>query len=141
MKNKDDIIHQFDAYCKMVLRCEKIDYYREKRYRMEHEVFLCDLKEVLLDKYFVTQDSYTLGDTFSVMGYEVTVCDECLSKALKKLPKKKREVILMSFYLGMSDTEISRIFGMARSSIHFHRVSALEKLRKAMEGMDNGKGL
>lgn len=78
MKNKDDIIHQFDAYCKMVLRCEKIDYYREKRYRMEHEVFLCDLKEVLLDKYFVTQDSYTLGDTFSVMGYEVTVCDECL---------------------------------------------------------------
>lgn len=47
MKNKDDIIHQFDAYCKMVLRCEKIDYYREKRYRMEHEVFLCDLKEVL----------------------------------------------------------------------------------------------
>lgn len=141
MKNKDKIIHQFDAYCKLALRCEKIDYYREKRYRMEHEVFFCDLKEVLLDKYFVTHDSYTLGDTFSIMGYEVNVCDECLAKALKKLPEKKREVILMSFYLGMSDMEISRIFGVSGSSIHFHRVSALEKLRKAMEDMDNGKGL
>ena len=35
----EKIVHQFDAYCKRVLQNEKIDYYREKQYRMKHEVF------------------------------------------------------------------------------------------------------
>lgn len=131
----ENLIYQFDAYCKRTLRNERIDYYRQKQYRMNHEVFLSDLEDGLLEKYFVSNDTYMLGDTFCVSGHEIEVYDECLAKALHQLPEKKRTVILMSFYLGMSDAEIGRILGRAGSSIHARRVSALAMLRKLMEGI------
>lgn len=135
MLDKEKLIHQFDAYCKRTLRNERIDYYRQKQHRMKHEVFLSDLEEGLLETYFVANDTYMLGDIFHVLGHEVKVYDECLAKALHQLPEKKRTVILMSFYLGMSDAEIGRILGGAGSSIHTRRVSALDMLRKLMEEM------
>ncbi|MBQ2936455.1 MAG: sigma-70 family RNA polymerase sigma factor [Lachnospiraceae bacterium] len=136
----EKIAHQFDAYCKRVLQNEKIDYYRQKQYRMHHEVFLSDLEEGLLEKYLVTNDTYMLGDIFHVLGHEIKVYDECLAKVLHQLPEKKRTVILMSFYLGMSDAEIGRILGRAGSSIHTRRVSALSMLRKLMEERWHGAG-
>ena len=33
----ENLIYQFDAYCKRTLRNERIDYYRQKRYRMSYE--------------------------------------------------------------------------------------------------------
>ena len=38
----EKIVYQFDAYCKRTLQNEKVDYYRQKQYRMNHEVFLSD---------------------------------------------------------------------------------------------------
>lgn len=131
----EKIVYQFDAYCKRTLQNEKVDYYRQKQYRMNHEVFLSDLEEGLLEKYFVINDTYMFGDTFTVSGHEIKVYDECLAEALHRLPEKKRTVILMSFYLGMSDAKIGRILGRAGSSIHTRRVSALSMLRKLMEEM------
>lgn len=135
MLDKEKLIYQFDTYCKRTLRNERIDYYRQKQYRMNNEIFLSDLEERLLEKYFVTSDTYMLGDTFTVSGYKIEVYDECLAKALHRLPEKKRTVILMSFYLGMNDTEIGRTLNRAASSIHTRRVSALFMLRKMMEEM------
>lgn len=45
MVDKEKVIYQFDAYCKRTLRNERIDYYRQKQYRMKHEVFLSELEE------------------------------------------------------------------------------------------------
>lgn len=129
----ENLIYQFDAYCKRTLRNERIDYYRQKQYRMKHEVFLSDLEDGLLENYFVTNDTYMLGDTFTVLGHEIAVHDDCLAKALHRLPEKKLTVILMSFFLGMSDAEIGRILNRAGSSIHTRRVSALAMLKKLME--------
>ena len=42
--DKEKVIYQFDAYCKRTLRNERIDYYRQKQYRMKHEVFLSELE-------------------------------------------------------------------------------------------------
>lgn len=102
---------------------------------MKHEVFLSDLEEGLLENYFVTNDTYMFGDTFTVSGHEIAVYDECLAKALHRLPAKKRTVILMSFYLGMSDAEVGRTLNRAASSIHTRRVSALAMLKRLMEEM------
>lgn len=133
---KERLLHQFDTYCKRTLHNERIDYYRQRKYRMEHEVFLCDLEEALTDKYLVTQDTYMLGEVFEVFGHKIEVYDECLAIALCRLPEHKRIVILMSFFLGMSDVEIGRFLGRAGSSIHTRRTTALAELRRLMEGMD-----
>ena len=81
----------------------------------------------------MTNDTYMLGDTFAVLGHEIEVYDECLAKTLNKLPEKKRTVILMSFYLGMSDAEIGRTLNRVASSISTRRVSALTMLKKLIE--------
>ena len=68
-----------------------------------------------------------------MLGHEIEVYDECLAKTLNKLPEKKRTVILMSFYLGMSDAEIGRTLNRVASSIRTRRVSALTMLKKLIE--------
>ena len=39
---------------------------------------------------------------------EVRVLDDDLAEAIKYLSEKDREILLMYFFLGMSDTEIGR---------------------------------
>ena len=46
------------------------------------------------------------------MGLQVSVYDECISAALRKLPDKKRNVILMLFFLDMRETEICCLFAI-----------------------------
>lgn len=40
MIDEEVVIKQFMSYCQKILKCEKIDYYRERKYRAEHEVHL-----------------------------------------------------------------------------------------------------
>ena len=53
------------------------------------------------------------------------------------LPEKRREVLLLRYYLGYSDTEIGRLFGVCRSTIFHRRKRALRLLRKEMEALEN----
>lgn len=62
-----------------------------------------------------------------------------ISEALKYLPEKKRNVILLSFFLDMTDTEIAKHMNLVRNTIHHHRVSSLQALKKIMEGIRNGE--
>ena len=99
---------QFDSFCKTLLKNEMIDYERERNYRFKHEMF-------------------------RVFDYDIEVKDELISEALKYLPEKKRNVILLSFFLDMTDTEIAKYMNLVRSTIHHHRVSSLKSLKKIME--------
>ena len=74
---------------------------------------------------------------FRVLDYDVVVKDELISEALKTLPEKKRNVILLSFFMDMSDTEIAKQMNLVRSTIHHHRVSSLRTLKKVMEEIKN----
>ena len=40
MIDEEIVVKQFMSYCRKILKCEKIDYYRERKYREEHEVYL-----------------------------------------------------------------------------------------------------
>jgi len=62
-----------------------------------------------------------------------------LSEALKHLPEKKRNVILLSFFMDMTDTDIARNMNLVRITIHHHRVSSLQALKKIMEGLEDGE--
>lgn len=40
MIDEEVIIKQFASFCRKILKCEKIDYYRERKYRAERELHL-----------------------------------------------------------------------------------------------------
>ena len=83
-------------------------------------------------------DEYAIeNEIFRVLSYEVEVKDELLGEALRHLPEKKRDVILMSFFMDMSDTEIGKQMNLVRSTIHHHRESSLQILKKLMEELEN----
>ena len=55
----------------------------------------------------------------------------------ERLPEKRREVLFLRYYLGYSDTEIGKLFGVCRSTIFHRRKRALRLLRKEMEALEN----
>lgn len=85
-----------------------------------------------------TMDEYIVeSEIFHVLDYDVEVKDELIGEALKCLPEKKRNVILLSFFMDMTDTEIAKHMNLVRSTIHHHRISSLQALKKILEGLES----
>ena len=130
---------QFDSFCKTLLKNEMIDYERERSYRLKHEVSFSELTQEELSRMTNTDEYIVESEVFRVLDYDVEVKDEPIGEALKYLPEKKRNVILLSFFMDMTDTEIAKHMNLVRSTIHHHRVSSLQALKKIMEGIRNGE--
>ena len=130
---------QFDSFCKTLLKNEMIDYERARSYRQKHEVSFSELTQEELSRLNTEDDYIAESEVFRVLDYDIEVKDELISEALKYLPEKKRNVILLSFFLDMTDTEIAKHMNLVRSTIHHHRVSSLQALKKIMEGIRNGE--
>lgn len=56
-----------------------------------------------------------------------------LAEALNALTDRKREVILLSYFMEMSDVAIARKMNLVRSTVHEHRTRSLELLKQIME--------
>ena len=131
--------HQFDRICKLALKGEVIDYQRHMAYRQRHEVLLSELPEKELSKLF-TMDKYNLEThRFQVLGYDIEVKDALIAEALQTLTEKKRNVVLLSYFMDMSDADIAREMNLVRSTINEHRRRSLELMRKNMEESANEK--
>lgn len=127
---------QFDSFCKTLLKNEMIDYERARSYRLKYEISFSELTQEELNR-MSTMDEYIVeSEIFHVLDYDVEVKDELIGEALKCLPEKKRNVILLSFFMDMTDTEIAKHMNLVRSTIHHHRISSLQALKKILEGLE-----
>ena len=79
-----------------------------------------------LDRYF--EDEHI----FEVLGLPVVVSGDLLAEALAQLPEGKRNVILLSYFLGMTDREIGERLNVAHQTISKRRITALKELRGYM---------
>lgn len=127
------VMHQFDRLCQLALDGEAADYFRHLEYRANYEVNFSDMTEQELDSIFV-MDEYNLDNShFQVLGYDIEVKDTLLVEALQALTEKKRNVVLLSYFLEMTDAEIARKMNLVHSTIREHRIRSLELLKKLME--------
>ena len=137
---REHIERTFNAFCKIVLYHAALGAYKKLRKKQQFEVSLDDLREfdfkpvATADEYFVR---YDVSTAFTVRGKTVIVENEQLAAALLRLPEKRREVLLLRYYLGYSDTEIGEMFGVCRSTIFRRRKRALRFMRKEMEALEN----
>ena len=130
---EETIRHQFDRICKLALKGEKIDFIRHMEYLHKNEVMISELSQEELNQLFV-QDEYDLESfRFQVLNYDIEVKDSLIAEALTLLTKKKRDVILLSYFMGMSDAEIARKMKLVRSTVNEHRRRSLEILKEVME--------
>ena len=87
----------------------------------------------------VNDENGTENHHFEVHGYDIEVKNTLIAEALKELTERKRNVILLSYFMEMSDADIAREMNLVRSTIHEHRTRSLEILRKIMEGIADEK--
>ena len=128
---------QFDSFCKTLLKNEMIDYERARSYRLKYEISFSELTQEELNR-MSTMDEYIVeSEIFHVLDYDVEVRDELIGEALKCLPEKKRNVILLSFFMDMTDTEIAKHMNLVRSTIHHHRISSLQALKEILERLES----
>lgn len=130
---------QFDSFCKTLLKNEKIDYERARTNRLKHEVSFSELTQEELGCLNTMDEYIGEAEVFRVLDYDIEVKDELIGEALKCLPEKKRNVILLSFFMDMTDTEIAKHMNLVRSTIHHHRTSSLQSLKKIMEEIKSGE--
>ena len=125
--------NQFDYVCKRALKAEKIDYLRNMNYRRKHEIMFSELSETELNKLTMV-DEYSIDSRwFQVRGYDIEVKDSLIVEALETLTERKREVVLMSYFLEMSDAEIGRQMNLVRSTICAHRKRSLNLMKEVLE--------
>ena len=130
---KKTIQYQFQAYCYKVLRGEVVDYYRYVDYLQKHEKSFEDLSDEESDELYVSDKYEAENHLFKVLEYDISVKSDLLAEVLHLLSQKKRDVILLSFFLGMSDTEIARVMCVVNSTIHEHKKKALKLLKSELK--------
>ena len=126
--------HAFDSFCKKVLRNEARDYQDALARKRNREVYFSELPVEALEQFAVRDTYFTDSRTFEVIGHSVCIDDETLAEAISALPVDRRDIILLSYFLDMSDAEIANVLNMVRRSVAYRRTSTLKLLKNLMGG-------
>lgn len=129
---KRQIEKQFHNYCLTVLKHEASDIRDEYARQKEKETFLEDLTVNELLELSVL-DELEKPTVFAVGEDFVFVQNEELAEALKQLTERKRELILLYFFLDKTDQEIAALYRMLRRTVTYQRKSSLKQLKQYLE--------
>jgi len=130
----ETIQHQYDTLIKKNLKGEARSYLRSLSKISEQEVCFSDMVENDFNRLY-SEDTYDFEYyIFHVSGFDITVKDILLGEALEFLNKQNRDIVLLFYYLDMSDAEISELLNVVRSTVFRHRKAALSKIKEYMEG-------
>ena len=134
----EHIEYAFNAFCKIVLRYEAINAWRDLKRKEAWEISLdylmseTSFEPLATDNYF-EQYVYEKPTVFVVQGKEVVVTSKRLADALANLSEQRRTVLLMNFFLGYSERKIGNEYGRSRSTVNYWKLAALKQLRKELE--------
>ena len=108
---------------------------RQLSRRSKREVLFCEMTEIKQAEHGTT-DTYSYDCvSFEVLHITIYVSDEKLGTALHKLSEKQRSAILLRYFQGMNDREISKLYHVSRSAISSRRSRGLKKLKILLSEM------
>ena len=88
---------KFDAYCKLVLYHEAIDYLREMQRRRDRELSFSDLPQMEMDKLCVVDHYPSDRFTFSSHGYDLHIENELVADAFAGLSVQEQSILILHF--------------------------------------------
>ena len=136
---KKTVRHQFDSYCRKVLREEARDYMRSLARQAGREASLSDLAEEQMARLYVLDEYPSEQFHFDVYGYDIAVKDEKLAEVLASLSDDKRDVVLLAYFLDMTDHEIANKLNVVRRTVQYRRASSLKEMKKRLEVVGDGE--
>ena len=136
---KKTVRHQFDSFCRKVLREDARDYMRSLTRQSTHEVSLSELSEEQMARLYVLDEYPSEQFHFNVHGYDVAVKDERLAEALAALSNDKRDIVLLAYFLDMTDQEIADKLNVVRRTVQYRRASSLKEMKERLEVVEDGE--
>lgn len=127
------IEHQFDSFCKTVIRNFARDIYDENKWRNERLVSLEALTMAELSQLSIFDDYDSNYIIMASYNYDIRIEDVLIAQAIGKLTKRKQDIILLSFFLSMTNADIATLMELAESTVHYHKTNALKELKELME--------
>ncbi|MGM0229928.1 hypothetical protein IGJ28_002015 [Enterococcus sp. AZ091] len=124
---------QFDCKLKKVVKGILKNYQKELKRRKKKEISFSELPDMTVENFAVSDDYDTDYTFFSVCGSDIRIYDDELAKALKVLPDRKRNTLLMYYFLEMTESEISNLQKIAQSSVFKNRHSALKTMKELLK--------
>ena len=129
----------FDSFIGKLIKNEGKDARKEIARQAEHEISMSQLMEKEISR-IASVDAYDLDKMiFNVQDDVVTVRDTLLGQAIASLPPKRRDVILLSYFLGKNDPQIGALLHLTPAAIRYRRQTTLEWLRKILEALQYEK--
>lgn len=127
----------FDSFSKKVVRNKSVDILREYKRRLEKEVSLQDIPLTELCSLSAVDTYHPYCKTYYVRGNTIRIYDPALGEVLQYIAPPRRDVILLCYFLELSDAEIGRLLHINRKTVSYRRESALRKLKELLEGLDD----
>ena len=113
---REKLRHEFDRASILTIDGASANYFKELDNRGKREISFSELSEAQLGKLY-TVDEYSVENFFfQVLEYDIEVRDSRIAMALKKLTERKRDVILLYFFMDMNDVEIAKSMNLVRST-------------------------
>ena len=106
--------YAFNSFCKQVLKNEARDCYDTIKRLRTKEVLFSELSKSEFDQLSKTDKYFFTEQAFRVLGYDVIVTSENIAQALRNLPERNRNIILLYYFLELSDGEISKKLNLIR---------------------------
>lgn len=133
----ETIRYQFDSFCRKVLRDKSRDIERQRKRRAQKEVCFSAVSEQQLAQFFVFDEYPSENTYFGVLDYRVAIKDDRLADAIASLPGEKRDILLLSYFLGMNDREIAEVMNMIKRTVQRRRISSIQKIKSRLESEED----
>lgn len=127
------IENQFDYICKRSMDDEHKNYFKHLSRISKKEVSFSNIGDYLVNQFSTVDHYVTDFQMFTLYGLSIGVENDLLSEALMNLTSKKRNIILLHYFMDMSDTEIAALLKVNRSTVYRHRASGLAFIKKFMK--------
>ena len=125
--------NQFGGFCTRVLKNEANRIHNEYARQREMEKSLDAVTPEELEQIAVVDQYFQDDHVFEVLGKQVVVTGDLLADAIAKLPDRKRDIILLTYFLGLTDREISKYLNIVHQTVSKNRIRILKELREILE--------
>ena len=131
---ENNLLFMFDAYCRKVIKFNGCAKRRDEK-RQENKVLDCvAFDETIMNTLYVEDRYQTMLYSITLPNISVVIDDENLFRNLQLLSEKRQEILLLSYFMEMSDSEIGKLLSLGKSTVQDNRSKALSILRENMKG-------
>ncbi len=133
----EDIENVFDSYCKKILRNAAIDFQRSKQKIYRKEVSLELLDNYNFENLCIKPFYEVECRKFKVYSRDIIVKDENLIDVLEKLDDEQTNIILLYYFLDMTDAKIGKYINKSRKAVNKKRLKTLNVMKRLLEDISS----